>query len=79
MKKPLILIALMAAAALFGACSLKSCYCCEAVGTTTTATAVETYTDQGRACNSISTSTRTCMEMSEQIDCSRVAIGYKRP
>ena len=76
MKKTLLTLSILFGAALFGSCGLKSCYCCEAVGTT--AVAQETYTDNSSKCSSLTNNTRTCMEMSEQIDCSKVAIGYKK-
>jgi len=76
MKKTLAIAGMIAFVALLSSCNLKSCYCCEAVGEQ--AVASESYTDNGRACSSLSSSKITCMEQSEAIDCSKVAIGYKK-
>ena len=76
MKKTLVIAGMVAAVALLSSCGLKSCYCCEAAGDHAVAT--ETYTDPGRACATLSSSSATCMEQAEAIDCSKVAIGYKK-
>lgn len=72
----LALVTLAACATLFGACNMKSCFCCEAAGNT--AVEVETYTESTSSCASLSNKTRTCLEYNERIDCSMVAIGYKK-
>lgn len=76
MKKIMLTLGLIGAVALFGSCDLKTCYCCQAVGNT--AVEEETYTDINGRCSSLNNSTRTCLEASERIDCSQVAIGYKK-
>ncbi len=71
MKKFFVTCALIGALALFGSCTLKTCVCYELVGSQMTM--VDTYTDMGSACSSLSNNNRTCVEESERVNPGDVA------
>lgn len=75
MKKVIYSLATIAIVTLMAACDGKTCICYQQVNGKMTET--ETYADLETACRTLSTSTRTCVEVSEEIDPNAIATPYK--
>lgn len=76
MKKIFFAAICILAISSLSSCDTKRCYCYRQVGGTTTVD--ETYTDISASCNSLSIYNRHCVEESQYIDPSQIAIDWKK-